>query len=73
VAGDDHRARDLAARYLADPDASPELRDEIAKLIDERERSFARRYPHVVARVGATEILRVTRALSRQSAPFPVG
>ncbi|HEX4345175.1 MAG TPA: hypothetical protein VHZ31_06390 [Solirubrobacteraceae bacterium] len=73
IAGEHDRARDLATRYLAEEDGSPELREEIMTLIDERERSFGARYPHVAARFGLVEIARVTRALVKQGAPFPVG
>ena len=72
VAGDDHRARELAARYLAEEDAGPDLREEIKALVTAREDGFAAHDPQTARHYGFAEILRVTRALVEESEPFPV-
>jgi len=72
AAGDDARARALAAQYLADEDASRELRAEITALIEERDKSLATRHSHAAARLGVADVLHVTRELVRQPAAFPV-
>ena len=72
IAGDDHRARELAARYLAEEDAGPDLREEIMMLLAEREEGFAAHDPQAAKQYGFAEILRVTRALVEEPDPFPI-
>lgn len=80
AAGDLARARELSSRYASEPGIDAELVTELGRLVtaatggaEQRDRSFATRYPHVSATIGFDEIRRLARAWLQQGAPFPIG
>ena len=80
AAGDLPRAQELWARYAAEPGADAALVTELGRLVaaaiggaEQRDRSFAARYPHVSATIGFDEVRRLARAWLQQGAPFPIG
>lgn len=72
-ANDYARARSLADRYLADPEARPQLRDEIVAILAANEDPMSAHHRRVVARVGADRLRRMTQRLASQGSPLPVG
>lgn len=71
------RAQSLAARYSAESGVTPELKEELAGLVNEavgandgRDQS---RYPTAAKRYGIAEIRRVVLAWVQQGEPFPIG
>jgi hypothetical protein len=73
AADEPERGRELVERYLAEAEASEELKAALSRLQEEAEEPSRRRFPHVAETYGMSEIRRFAAALARQAAPFPIG
>jgi hypothetical protein len=73
TAGDFGRARELADRYLAEPDVDAELTAAIATLVTVEQDPLALRHPRTVKRLEPRRVRRLARRLAGQGSPLPIG
>jgi F420-dependent methylenetetrahydromethanopterin dehydrogenase len=72
-ANDYARVQSLAERYLAEPDAGPELRDQIAALLAENEDPMGAHHRRAVSRLGVDRLRGFAHLLAGQGSPLPIG